>query len=240
MHRWYAGESEGAGPCLASGQCMSGLWMKVSLSGLSYCLYFIASLHICMFCTLALAWRRVCWQSNCCIFWWRMLMNRLGTHSSIGLKPTSALQTACRHAMHSIQFMLRRMLPSVLNSYMPAPQHPVLNQWQIYKQGSSFSFVYGPCTSKSVDWLHLMTHRYSYNISCSISHTVVLSRLTVVLQGMSSHSYNKNIKADSVSAIFVQGFQVEQTIFSLLLLVNGLAVDRLDCTVLQRLLVFAI
>ncbi len=162
-----------------------------------------------------------------------MLMNRLGTHSSIALKPTSALQTACRHAMHSIQFMLRRMLPSVLNSYMPAPQHHVLNQWQIYKQGSSFSFVYGPCTSKSVDWLHLMTHRYSYNISCSISHTVVLSRLTVVLQGISSHSYNKNIKADSVSAIFVQGFQVEQTILSLLLLVNGLAVDRLDCTVLQ-------
>ena len=139
---------------------------------------------------LALACRRVCWQSNCCIFWWRMLMNRLGTHSSIGLKPTSALQTACRHAMHSIQFMLRRMLPSVLNSYMPAPQHPVLNQWQIYKQGSSFSFVYGPCTSKSVDWLHLMTHRYSYNISCSISHTVVLSRLTVVRQGMSSYRYN--------------------------------------------------
>ena len=94
--------------------------------------------------------------------------------------------------------------------------------------------MYGPCTSKSVDWLHLMTHRYSYNISCSVSDTVVLSRLTVVLQGMSSHSYNENIKADSVSAIFVQGFQVEQTIFSLLLLVNGLAVDRLDCTVLQH------
>ena len=177
-----------------------GLWIKVSLSVLSYCLYFIASLHICMFCTLALAWRRVCWQSNCCIFWWRMLMNRLGTHSSIGLKPTSALQAACRHAMHSTQFMLIRMLPSV--SHMPAPQYHVLiknwwiknqefmNQWQIYKQGSSFSFVYGPCTSKSVDWLHLMTHRYSYNISCSISHTVVLSRLTVVRQGMSSYRYN--------------------------------------------------
>lgn len=198
-HRWYAGQSEGAGPCLASGQCMWTLNQGESVCALILLVFY------CLFAYLQVLHTRPCLpKSMLASQLLHVLMTyaheQVDTHSSIGLKPTSALQAACRHAMHSTQFMLIRMLPSV--SHMPAPQYHVLiknwwiknqefmNQWQIYKQGGSFSFVYGPCTSKSFDWLHLMTYCCGYNISCSISHTVVLSRLTVVRQGMSSYRYN--------------------------------------------------
>jgi len=122
-HRWYAGQSEGAGPCLASGQCMWTLNQGESVCALILLVFY------CLFAYLQVLHTRPCLpKSMLASQLLHVLMTyaheQVDTHSSIGLKPTSALQAACRHAMHSTQFMLIRMLPSV--SHMPAPQYHVL------------------------------------------------------------------------------------------------------------------
>jgi len=77
-----------------------------------------------------------------------MLMNRLKIHCSIGLKPTSASQAACRHAQDT-NYAKKDVAIKFIHAWPPTSCLELEAIFPKRAGFSSFSFVYCPCTSKS-------------------------------------------------------------------------------------------